>query len=142
MPLNTRVAQLHDSSLGECLLAPTRIYVRSIRALLDKVDVHSLAHITGGGLTENLPRVLPDGAQAEIVCDSWQRPSIFSWLQEHGPVSDDEMLRTFNCGVGMVIAVAANDADNACGILESAGENPTVIGHITDGNQKVVFKMR
>ena len=114
--------------------------MRSVRALLETIDVHSLAHITGGGLTENLPRVLPDGTRAEIETRSWQRPGIFDWLQEHGPVSNDEMLRTFNCGIGMVIAVAADDAHNACCILESAGEYPTVIGSISDGNREVVFR--
>ncbi len=137
--LDTRIDSPGKSSLGDCLLAPTRIYVRSVRALLEKVDIHSLAHITGGGLTENLPRVLPNGTQADIDIHSWKRPGIFDWLQEHGPVSDEEMLRTFNCGIGMVIAIAADDADIACSILESNGESPVMIGGISDGNQNVVF---
>ncbi|MDD5413104.1 MAG: phosphoribosylformylglycinamidine cyclo-ligase, partial [Methylobacter sp.] len=94
-------------SLGEALLEPTRIYVKSLLSLLEKVSVHALAHITGGGLTENLPRVLPTGINANINLSSWEFPEIFKWLQEQGNVSQADMLTTFNCGVGMIVCVAA-----------------------------------
>ncbi len=126
--------QLDGKPLLDWLLAPTRIYVKSLLALLEQVDVHSLCHITGGGLPENLPRVLPDGVNAEIDLVSWQRPAVFDWLQQHGNVEESEMLRTFNCGIGMVVAVAAADADEATALLEAAGETVYRIGKITAGD--------
>ncbi len=123
-----------DTTLGEALLAPTHIYVKPLLELIEKVSVHALAHITGGGLPENLPRVLPDGVNAEIDLVSWQRPAVFDWLQQHGNVEESEMLRTFNCGIGMVVAVAAADADEATALLEAAGETVYRIGRITAGD--------
>ena len=96
-------------TLGETLLAPTRIYVKSLLSLIKKIPVHALAHITGGGLTENLPRVIPDNLNAQIDLNAWQFPAIFDWLQSNGNVSQADMLLTFNCGVGMVVCVAAED---------------------------------
>ncbi|MBG7602550.1 MAG: phosphoribosylformylglycinamidine cyclo-ligase [Gammaproteobacteria bacterium] len=125
---------MDDMTLGEALLAPTRIYVKPLLELIGKVSVHALAHITGGGLLENLPRVLPDGVNAEIDLNSWQRPAIFDWLQRHGNIEESEMLRTFNCGIGMVVAVAAGDADEATALLEDAGETVYRIGRITAGD--------
>ncbi len=125
---------LDDATLGEALLAPTHIYVKPLLELIEKIPVHALAHITGGGLLENLPRVLPDGVNAEIDLGSWQRPAIFDWLQQHGNVEESEMLRTFNCGIGMVVAVAAADADEAKALLEASGETVYQIGRITAGD--------
>ena len=123
-------ADFHGQSLGETLLTPTRIYVKALLALLAKVDVHALAHITGGGLLENLPRVMPAGTRAVIDSSRWQRPPVFDWLQEHGNVADDEMYRTFNCGVGMVLCVAEADVEQTLVLLREQGENASVIGRI------------
>lgn len=120
----------HGAPLGETLLTPTRIYVKSLLALLAKVDVHALAHITGGGLLENLPRVMPEGTQAIIDSNSWERPSVFDWLQQHGNVEANEMYRTFNCGVGMVLCVAAADVEQTLALLGEHGEIASVIGTI------------
>ena len=100
-----------DSTLGRTLLEPTRIYVKAILGLMRRYDLHAVAHITGGGITENLPRVLPARTKAKISLGSWQRPAIFDWLQEKGGVSDEEMLRTFNCGIGMVLVVPADKSE-------------------------------
>ena len=124
----------NGSSLGETLLAPTRMYVKPLLALCKQIDVHAMAHITGGGLPENLPRVLPNGSDAKIDTSSWQRPAIFDWLQEHGNVEDFEMLRTFNCGIGMVVCVAAEDAEKAIAVLTEQGEHAIKIGEIIDSN--------
>ena len=125
---------MDDTTLGEALLAPTHIYVKPLLELIEEVSVHALAHITGGGLLENLPRVLPDGVNAEIDLDSWQRPAVFDWLQQHGNIEESEMLRTFNCGIGMVVAIAAGNADQATTLLESAGETVYRIGTVTTGD--------
>ncbi len=131
-----------NTTLGAALLAPTRIYVTSLLALLEKVAVHSLAHITGGGLTENLPRVLPDNTAAHIQLDSWQRPAAFDWLQTQGNIETSEMLRTFNCGVGMTICLSPDEADLAIKILTDAGETVSQIGEIksAEGEPQVVFE--
>jgi len=132
---------LDDATLGERLLAPTRIYVKPLLALMKEVPVHAMAHITGGGLTENLPRVLPHGTRAIIDPDSWQLPPVLAWLKREGGVADAEMLRTFNCGVGLVLCMAAADAKRACRRLTDAGERAWVIGHIeaSDRAPEVVF---
>ena len=116
--------------LGQALLTPTRIYVKSLLALIEQVEVHALAHITGGGLPENLPRVLPEGTKAVINRNSWQRPALFDWLQQNGNVEESEMLRTFNCGVGMVACVAEADADKTIELLNAQGEQAWRLGHI------------
>ncbi|GAB6139638.1 phosphoribosylformylglycinamidine cyclo-ligase [Methylosoma difficile] len=123
-------------TLGEALLEPTRIYVKNLLALLEKVPVHALAHITGGGLTENLPRVLPEGTNARIDLASWQFPPIFQWLQQQGNVSLDDMLVTFNCGVGMIVCVAQQDEQAALAVLASLGENVFSIGEIVAAEGK------
>ena len=122
--------ELDGRSLGEALLAPTRIYVKQLLELMQQVDVHGLAHITGGGLPENLPRVLPVDVDAILDLDSWQYPAVFRWLQEQGNVEESEMLRTFNCGIGMVVCVPHDEADKAVAVLESAGETVYRIGRI------------
>ena len=117
-------------TLGDALLAPTRIYVKTVLALRDQIRIKGMAHITGGGLTLNVPRMLPDSAQARIERARWQRPRVFEWLQRKGEVADDEMHRVFNCGIGMVLAVAANDAESAINALNAAGESACDIGEI------------
>ena len=117
-------------SLGEVLLAPTRIYVKALLSLLNQVPVHAIAHITGGGLPGNIPRVLPADMRAVIDSRAWKRPAIFDWLQEQGGIEDTEMYRTFNCGVGMVLALDAADAELALNQLQAAGESATIIGHV------------
>lgn len=121
---------LGDTTLGQALIAPTRIYVKSILALIKQCQVNALSHITGGGLLENIPRVLPDNTKAVIDTDSWQQPAVFDWLQRNGNVNPTEMYRTFNCGVGMVIAVNNSDSEKALALLADLGESPWVIGHI------------
>ena len=129
-PLAHRLAD--GTPLADALLAPTRIYVRPV---LDALAAHgdavrALAHITGGGLLENVPRVLPDGCRAAIDVDAWPRPAVFRWLQETGPVAPDEMLRTFNCGIGMVLVTAPEAADAVTASLTGAGEQVHRIGVI------------
>ncbi|MBK1644581.1 phosphoribosylformylglycinamidine cyclo-ligase [Thiocapsa imhoffii] len=121
------------ATLGARLLEPTRIYVRAVLPLTRTLRVHALAHITGGGLTENLPRVLPDDTRARIELASWERPPVFNWIQDQGGITEEEMLRTFNCGIGMVIAVAAADVDAALAHLRDAGEDARVIGEVVAG---------
>jgi phosphoribosylformylglycinamidine cyclo-ligase len=119
-----------SSTLGETLLAPTRIYVKSLLELAKSVDIKGLAHITGGGLTENLPRVMPDNTVANIDQNSWQMPEVFQWLQQQANIEQSEMYRTFNCGTGMVVVVDASEADKAVAELKASGEEAFVIGEI------------
>jgi phosphoribosylformylglycinamidine cyclo-ligase len=121
---------LGDTSLGAALLEPTRIYVKPLLTLGKALEIHALAHITGGGLPENLPRVLPEGTRALIDGNSWERPEVFRWLQQQGGIAENEMLRTFNCGVGMVVCVAAGDAERSLEILRSQGEQAWLLGSI------------
>jgi len=119
-----------DSTIGEILLTPTRIYVKPILELIKVVNVNAIAHITGGGLPENLPRVLPKDTKALINTDSWEWPEIFKWLQEKGNVETHEMYRTFNCGVGLVIAVPGDQAEKAISTLKKAGEEAWILGSV------------
>ncbi len=131
----------HEGTLGEALLAPTRIYVKAIHDLLAKFDIHAMAHITGGGLLENIPRVLPENTQAVINKDSWQLPDVFQWLQENGNVEMNEMYRTFNCGVGMVLITSADEADAIISALNQNDETAWSLGVIETGDkEQVVFK--
>ncbi|HET7587267.1 MAG TPA: phosphoribosylformylglycinamidine cyclo-ligase [Gammaproteobacteria bacterium] len=123
MPLDGR-------PLVDHLLAATRIYVKPLLDLMKQVPVHALAHITGGGIPGNLPRVLPEGLGAVLDAGSWQRPAVFDWLQEAGNIADDEMYRTFNCGLGMIVCVAAGDADKAVSVLADAGEQAVIVGGV------------
>lgn len=123
-------APLGNTTLGEALLEPTRIYVRAILDLLRTTPVHALAHITGGGLLENIPRVLPSHTRALINANAWQMPAIFEWLQNAGNVAQTEMYRTFNCGIGMVICVPAEHASGAMEQLHQAGETVYRLGQI------------
>jgi phosphoribosylformylglycinamidine cyclo-ligase len=120
----------HPVTLGDALLEPTRIYARPALALTRHGGVHALAHITGGGITENLPRVLPAGTKAVVDLRSWAPPPVFRWLRDNGNITDAEMLRTFNCGVGMIACVASERAAGACGLLRTAGEQAWIIGRV------------
>ncbi len=123
-------ADFHGRPFRDVVMAPTRIYVKPLLKLLASVKIKGMAHITGGGITENVPRVLPAGLTAEVKKGSWQMPPLFGWLQAQGNVTDDEMYRTFNCGIGMVVIVAAEDAEAAQKLLAAEGEQVAVIGTI------------
>lgn len=117
-------------TLADALMTPTRIYVKSVLNLLRNSQVNALSHITGGGLLENIPRVLPKNTKAVINTNSWEMPAVFKWLQSGGNVVPREMYKTFNCGIGMVIAVPSNEATNALALLKASGENAFTIGRI------------
>lgn len=128
--VNPATELLDNKPLSEHVLAPTKIYVKSVLALIKQADVHAIAHLTGGGFWENIPRVLPKNTKAVIDEKSWKWPSVFNWLQEKGNIDTYEMYRTFNCGVGMVIALPQEQVETALAILKQAGENAWLIGHI------------
>ena len=127
---------LNGKPLGRALLEPTKIYVKSLLELLKLVPVHALAHITGGGLTENLPRVLPEGLNAAIDLNAWEFPETFKWLQQQGNVSQADMLTTFNCGIGMIVCVDAGDEAQTKDVLSKQGETVFSIGEIVEGEGK------
>ncbi|MYM53770.1 phosphoribosylformylglycinamidine cyclo-ligase [Thalassovita mangrovi] len=122
-----------DITLGEALLAPTRLYVKQVLEAVRAGGVHALAHITGGGLTENLPRVLPEGAGATIDLDAWDLPPVFKWLAETGGMEQGELLKTFNCGIGMIVVCDAAEADAVTALLTAAGETVSRLGEIEAG---------
>jgi phosphoribosylformylglycinamidine cyclo-ligase len=122
-----------DGRLGEALLAPTRIYVRAARAALAAGGVRGFAHVTGGGLSENLPRILPEALGAEIDLDAWALPPVFEWLRSRAGIADAEMLKTFNCGIGLVAVVAAEPAEAVAEVLRGAGETVWPIGRVIEG---------
>ncbi|HMW16270.1 MAG TPA: phosphoribosylformylglycinamidine cyclo-ligase [Accumulibacter sp.] len=123
--------KLHGGlSLADALLAPTRIYVKPMLAVLRELPVKGMAHITGGGLTGNVPRILPDTVRAEIAQSAWRLPELFQWLQKEGAITDSEMHRVFNCGIGLVVVVAREDTNRALRILRDAGEPAVVIGAV------------
>ncbi|QFT93186.1 Phosphoribosylformylglycinamidine cyclo-ligase [Roseovarius sp. THAF9] len=122
-----------DGTLGAALLTPTRLYVTQALEAVRAGGVHALAHITGGGLTENIPRVLPDDLGVDIDLGSFDLPPVFRWLMEQGGMAETEMLKTFNCGVGMVLAVSADRADALTDLLNGTGENVVRLGHVTEG---------
>ncbi|MEM1111346.1 MAG: phosphoribosylformylglycinamidine cyclo-ligase [Pseudomonadota bacterium] len=128
-----------QSTLGDALLAPTTIYVKSLLQLLQSIPVNAISHITGGGLLENLPRVLPDNCAARIDSTSWAWPEVFQWLQASGNVAPHEMYRTFNCGVGMVLCLAAENTSSALQLLRDAGCSAWQIGEIVPGDNEVVL---
>jgi phosphoribosylformylglycinamidine cyclo-ligase len=119
--------------LFELLMAPTRIYVKSLLRLAAAVDVHGFAHITGGGLTDNIPRVLPTGLGVRLDAGAWRRDPVWDWIRASGRISDVEMHRTFNCGIGMIAIVARSEADAAMELLRAAGEQASVIGEVATG---------
>jgi phosphoribosylformylglycinamidine cyclo-ligase len=132
-------ADIDGRDAQEALLEPTRIYVKSILALMQKVTVKGLTHITGGGISENLPRALPDNVHAIVDTRSWQQGPVFDWLANHGNISEDEMRRTFNCGVGMIVAVNDSDLATALSVLVELGENAWQIGQVARGAGPVQF---
>jgi phosphoribosylformylglycinamidine cyclo-ligase len=123
---------LDDLTLGEALLAPTRIYVKTLLPLIDRFTIDGMAHITGGGLSENIVRVIPDELGLEINLDAWKLPAVFNWLQERGGIEEAEMLRTFNCGVGMVLLVAEDTANEIHQALNDAGETVYKLGTVIE----------
>ncbi|WP_417472269.1 phosphoribosylformylglycinamidine cyclo-ligase [Leisingera sp.] len=122
-----------EGTLGEALLTPTRLYVKQCLAAVRAGGVHALAHITGGGLTENLPRVLPEDLGADIDLNAWELPPVFKWMAETGGIAEAEMLKTFNCGIGMILSVSADRADALVKVLEDEGENVVRLGTVTKG---------
>ncbi|MDG1250134.1 MAG: phosphoribosylformylglycinamidine cyclo-ligase [Gammaproteobacteria bacterium] len=146
--VNTLIAQqgfklddpFNGSTLGETLLTPTTIYVKLILKLIAEFEIKGLCHITGGGITENLPRVLPPGTAAQIEQNSWSRPAIFDWIQQQGEVAEDEMLRVFNCGVGMAIIVPAEQLDTVIKACQVEDMNATQIGHIISSDDAAHVK--
>lgn len=140
--VNLATEQLDGKLLADHLLAPTKIYVKSVLDLIAQVKVHAIAHITGGGFWENIPRVLPANTQAIINEASWQWPAVFNWLQQAGNVSRHEMYRTFNCGVGLIIALPKDCVDNAIALLNKHGEQAWLIGEIkqSHSSERVIIK--
>ena len=132
-------AQIEGVVAAKRLLAPTRIYVKPILAVMEEISIKGLAHITGGGITENIPRILPENVDAEIDTSSWQQGPVFDFLQEHGNIETAEMRRTFNCGVGMVVVVNAEDATRTIDLLAGNGETAWQIGRIIAGKQAVAY---
>jgi phosphoribosylformylglycinamidine cyclo-ligase len=126
-------------NLVDRLMAPTRIYVKPLLRLIAELPVHGLSHITGGGLVENIPRVLPDGLEVVLERKTWRREAVFDWLQRQGQVADAEMYRVFNCGIGMTIHLAPGDADRAIAILREAGQEALIIGEVRAGTRGVVI---
>jgi phosphoribosylformylglycinamidine cyclo-ligase len=126
-------------ALVDRLMAPTRIYVKSLLSLIKDVPVHGLAHITGGGLVDNIPRVIPEGLEVILERKAWRREPVFEWLQTAGKVADEEMYRVFNCGIGMTVHVAPGDADRAIAALAAFGQEALVIGEIKTGSRGVVI---
>ena len=122
-----------EGSLGEALLTPTRLYVKQCLAAVRAGGVHALAHITGGGLTENLPRVLPEDLGADIDLNSWELPPVFKWMADTGNIAEAEMLKTFNCGIGMILSVSADRADALAQVLQAEGETVSRLGTVTAG---------
>jgi len=127
----------HGNTLGQELLSPTRIYVRAILKLLDTCPVHGIAHITGGGLPDNLERILPPSIDVHVEPTAWQRPLIFDWLQDQGRIETGEMYRTFNCGIGMAVIIPGHCVDEAVALLMGEGETASVIGEVVKGGGQV-----
>jgi len=136
----TPATTLDGTPLYDLLLAPTRIYVKSVLAVLAELPVHAIAHITGGGPSGNIPRTLPDGLEAVLEERAWPRPAVFDWLERTGRIERDEMHRTFNCGLGMTLTVAAADADRALAILRRCGEQASVVGEVRSGTRGAVIE--
>ena len=130
-----------DGTLGAALLAPTRLYVKQALTAIRAGGVHALAHITGGGLTENPPRVLPEGLACEIDLGAWTLPPVFRWLAQTAGMAEGELLKTFNCGIGMMLVVAPDRVDATRALLEAAGETVCTLGRVVEG-QGVIYKGR
>lgn len=128
--------------LEETLLTPTRIYVKSILEALKTHPINGIAHITGGGISENVPRILPRGLGVHIDLNAWALPTVFRWLMDEGPVEEQEMLRTFNCGIGLIVAVSKAETESLKIALEAAGETVFHIGEVVEGNTGVIYQGR
>ncbi|MGR9044134.1 MAG: phosphoribosylformylglycinamidine cyclo-ligase [Gammaproteobacteria bacterium] len=140
---NTPLTELLNGvPIGEALMEPTRVYVKALLKLIETVQVHALAHITGGGITENLPRVLPEGVDAYIDLNAWELPATFKWLQNHGNVSLPDMLTTFNCGIGMVVCVAPEDENLTLNTLSQLGEQAYKLGEVveSEGSPAIIYR--
>jgi phosphoribosylformylglycinamidine cyclo-ligase len=136
----TAASKVDGVPLYDLLLAPTRIYVKSVLAAIAELPVHGVAHITGGGLSGNIPRVLPDGLEVVLEERGWPRPPVFDWLQRAGRIEPEEMYRTFNCGLGMTLFVPPDRVDQLIGILEQHGEKASVVGEVRSGGRGVAFE--
>jgi phosphoribosylformylglycinamidine cyclo-ligase len=132
-------ADMQGISLIDRLMAPTRIYVKPLLKLMGEISPHGLSHITGGGLVDNIPRVLPDGLEVVLERSAWRREAVFDWLQRQGKIADAELYRVFNCGIGMTVHVSAGDAPRAIDILREAGQEALVIGEVRTGTRGVVI---
>ena len=132
----------HQTTIGDHLIEPTRIYVKPVLELLHDISVHAIAHITGGGITENLPRILPKRIKAIIDLNTWETPPVFTWLQQQGGINEAEMLRTFNCGIGMIVCVSAEDEKVALKKLRKSGEKVFTIGNLAQADEgaKVTYR--
>jgi phosphoribosylformylglycinamidine cyclo-ligase len=128
---------LGESTLGEALLAPTRIYVQTLLALIEKCPIDGISHITGGGISENITRVIPNDLGLEIDLSAWQLPAVFKWLQTRGGIEEHEMLRTFNCGIGMVLLVAEDSVDEICRVLTELNEPVYRLGRVVECSNPV-----
>jgi len=138
LDLNDHFEELGQQSLGEVLLTPTRIYVKQVLDVIRQLDVHAVAHITGGGFDENIPRVLRDGQAIDIQEGTWNILPIFAFLEKYGRIPHREMFNIFNMGIGMILVMHPSQADQAISILRQHGEMASVIGHVTEGNEKTV----
>ncbi|AOY78284.1 phosphoribosylformylglycinamidine cyclo-ligase [Clostridium formicaceticum] len=136
--LNAPMEEL-GNTLGETLITPTKIYVKAVSEVLKAVEVKGIAHITGGGFYENVPRILPEEVDAHIQLDSWSIPEIFKMIQKIGNIQEEEMYKTFNMGIGMMLVVQAKDAESTLKVLQEVGESPYKIGEIRAGNKQVVL---
>lgn len=132
-------ADLEGISLIDRLMAPTSIYVKPLLKLMREVSVHGLSHITGGGLVDNIPRVLPEGLEVVLQRRCWRREATFDWLQQQGRIADAEMYRVFNCGIGMTVQLSATDAQRAIAVLQDAGQEALVIGEVRAGKRGVLI---
>ncbi|USB33874.1 phosphoribosylformylglycinamidine cyclo-ligase [Paenibacillus sp. YPG26] len=137
--LQDKLAELDGAVLGDVLLEPTKLYVKPVLELIKQVEVKGMAHITGGGFIENIPRMLPEGVNVDIEFGSWPILPIFDLLQEKGSVSNRDMFTTFNMGIGLVIVVSADQAEQAVKVLQEQGETPYIIGKVTEGENIVTF---
>ena len=132
-------APFGSGTLADALLKPTRIYVKPLLQALHSHDIHALAHITGGGLTENIPRVIPAGLSVRIDLSGWRLPALFAWLRDEGQLAPNEMLKTFNCGIGMVVVLAPENVDAVSSVLSAAGEQVYRLGEVVAGGEGVRY---
>ncbi len=141
LPWDAAAPFAKDTTLGRALLAPTRLYVKPMLTAIRALPVSGMAHITGGGITDNLPRVLPEGLNAEVELASWRLPPVFAWLMRQGGIAEAEMLRTFNCGIGMIVVIEAEKADALTQLLVREGESARVIGKLVagEGEPRVIY---